>query len=261
MSEPLYNNDNLSVDAYLSRIGYKGTLDVSLKTLSALQEAHLSTVPYENLDVIYGNKLSLDIHDLYQKIVLNRQGGYCFELNAIYRWLLQQLSFPVTSYMARFLRDEQEIPMRRHHVLRVEVKGASYLCDVGVGGAIPTWPIPMVEGQENQQDSGRYRLQKDSFLGWVLEEVRHGEWSPLYSFTEEPQLPIDFIMPSYYCEHSPDSIFKQKVMASIRTAQGRITVADKEFKIFTPDGVQTFTPDTENAYIEALNKYFGIVLR
>ena len=88
------------------RIGYEGHLDNSYKTLAAIQEAHLKAVPYENLDIRYGIPLSLVIPDLYHKIVIKRRGGYCFELNALFRWLLLELGFPVTNYMARFLRDE-----------------------------------------------------------------------------------------------------------------------------------------------------------
>jgi arylamine N-acetyltransferase len=250
-----------TVDGYLERIGYKGPLGNTYETLAGLQEAHLKSVPYENLDVMYGRPLSLEIPDLYKKIVINKRGGYCFELNALFRWLLLELGFTVTSYMARFLRDETGIPMRRHHILKVETDdGIPYLCDVGVGGNIPTWPIPFVLDVVFKQDNGSYRLKKDDFLGWVLEEIRHGQWSRLYSFTEEVQLPIDFIMPSFWCEHSPDSIFRKQNMISIRTPNGRVTVADKEFRIFTEEGVTTFVPATEEEFRSALKKYFGIVL-
>ena len=250
-----------TAEGYLERIGFHGTIDNSYKTLAAIQEAHLSSIPYENLDIINGVPLSLEIPDLYRKIVHQRRGGYCFELNALFRWLLLELGFPVTSYMARFLRDETEIPMRRHQVLKVETAdGTSYLCDVGVGGNIPTWPIPLVTDEVFRQDNGSYHLQKDDFLGWVLEELRHGQWSRLYSFTEEVQLPIDFIMPSFYCEHSPNSPFTQRTMVSLRTPNGRVTVADHEFRIFTPEGVETFVPENKEDYHRALEQYFGIVL-
>ncbi|NLC45072.1 MAG: arylamine N-acetyltransferase [Clostridiales bacterium] len=250
-----------TVEGYLERIAYEGPLDNSYKTLAALQEAHLKAVPYENLDIRYGVPLSLEIPDLYHKIVIQGRGGYCFESNALFRWLLLELGFPVTSYMARFLRDEVGIPMRRHQVLKVETEdGASYICDVGVGGNIPTWPYPLILDKVYHQDNGSYRLQKDDFLGWVLEEIRQDQWSQLYSFTEEVQIPIDFIMPSFYCEYSPDSPFTQRTMVSLRTPEGRVTVADEEFRIFTKEGVETFVPESEEEFRIALEKYFGIVL-
>lgn len=135
------------------------------------------------------------------------------------------------------------------------------MADVGVGGIVPRRPIRMVEGLEHQQGDECYRLERDPDFGWMLCELRHGEWSRLYSFTEEPQLPKDFIMATYWCENSPDSIFFAKAaMAAIRTQDGRCSLAGREFRIFTPDGVQTFVPQTEEEYQEALNSYFGIII-
>ncbi len=74
----------LSVQAYLERINYKGSTDISLETLSALQEAHLSSVPYENLDILAGKINSLAPEALYDRIVVKRRGGYCFELNGLF---------------------------------------------------------------------------------------------------------------------------------------------------------------------------------
>lgn len=79
------------IRAYLSRIGFHGPLDGSANTLAALQEAHVHSVPYENLDILRGIPLSLEIPDLFRKIVKNRRGGYCFELNGLFAWLLECL--------------------------------------------------------------------------------------------------------------------------------------------------------------------------
>ncbi|GGD82942.1 arylamine N-acetyltransferase family protein [Paenibacillus nasutitermitis] len=247
------------VTAYLERIGYKGVLDGSAAVLAELQERHLHSVPYENLDILKGIPLSLEVPALIDKIVVRRRGGYCFELNALFGWLLRELGYVVTDLFARFWRDETNAPpKRRHHVLRVEAEGSTYLCDVGVGGIVPRRPVRMEEHLEQPQGDECYRLERDSYYGWVLCERKRGEWCWLYSFTEEPQLPKDFIMATYWCEHAPDSIFARSAMAAMRTSQGRNTLAGREFRIFTPEGVQAFTPESEEAYNEALNTYFGI---
>ncbi|MGL6249636.1 MAG: arylamine N-acetyltransferase family protein, partial [Billgrantia desiderata] len=41
----------LDLDAYLARIDYRGPLAPSLETLTALQQAHLAAVPFENLEI------------------------------------------------------------------------------------------------------------------------------------------------------------------------------------------------------------------
>lgn len=249
-----------SIDKYLDRIGFTGRQDGSLLTLSRLQEAHSCSVPYENLDILRKRELSLDIEDLYNKVVVRKRGGYCFELNALFGWLLRELSYQVTDYFARFLRGEATIPMRRHRVLRVEVDGEAYLCDVGVGGPVPFRPVKLAEGLEQQQGDECYRMRKDSFLGWVLQERHHGEWRDLYSFTEEPQLPVDFVAANYYCQYSPDSIFNRQPMISIRTKDGRYSVDGNEFRTFSREGVKTFIPENDEEKNRALEQYFGIIL-
>lgn len=255
-------NDNhlkSEVKAYLERIGYKGPVDTRFETLALLQNCHVHTVPYENLDIVNRIPLSLNITDLFDKIVTRHRGGYCFELNALFGWLLRELGFTVTNYFARFWRDEpQTPPKRRHHILQVEAEGKLYLCDVGVGGIVPRSPIGLIENVVHEQIDEVYKLERDSYFGWVLCEWKKGEWSRIYSFTEEPQLPQDFVMTSYWCENAPDSIFVHNVMVAIRTSGGRNSIAGDEFRIFTADGVRTFIPQTKEQYSEALLAYFGI---
>ncbi|MBS4219884.1 arylamine N-acetyltransferase [Bacillus sp. FJAT-49711] len=251
----------MDVSAYLKRIGYTGLLDGSAIALAKIQECHLHSVPYENFDILNRIPLSLEVPDLYDKIIIRRRGGYCFELNAIFSWLLKELGYKVTSLFARFWRDEPNAPpKRRHHVLKVEAEGKFFLCDVGVGGIVPRQPIEMAEGLVHEQGDEFYKLEVDPYFGWMLMEKKHGDWRQIYSFTEEPQLPKDFIMASFWCENSPDSIFIENAMVAIRTDEGRNSVDGKEFRIFKNDSVQTFIPATEKEYKEALKTYFGIVL-
>ncbi|MCQ6563094.1 arylamine N-acetyltransferase family protein [Paenibacillus mendelii] len=250
------------IRAYLARIGYEGPLDGSASTLAELQERHLHSVPYENLDILQRIPLSLEIPDLIEKIVVQRRGGYCFELNALFGWLLRELGYPVTDFVARFWRDEPDCPpKRRHHVLKVEAGNDSYLCDVGVGGIVPRKPVRMEEGLEQWQGDECYLLERDSGYGWLLCEFKRGEWNRIYSFTEENQLPKDFVMATYWCENAPGSIFIQGRMLAIRTKEGRNSVAGDEFRIFTKEGVRSFIPKTDEEYKEALRVHFGIELK
>ena len=69
---------------YLQRIGYEGETSVSLQCLEALMELHLRSVPFENLESYEEGRVpSLEINDIYRKIVIRKRGGYCFELNKL----------------------------------------------------------------------------------------------------------------------------------------------------------------------------------
>ncbi len=245
---------------YLRRIGAGFSETASAEYLSELQYAHLLAVPYENLDILRQKRISLSEDSLYEKIVLKRRGGYCFELNRLFGILLRTLGFQVTDYVARYLRDADGIPKRRHQVLRVRTADKKeFLCDVGVGAAIPLRPVPYVFGQDSVQENGIYSLRADPVYGVVLTEVHGGGRRDVYGFTEEIQLAPDFDFASFWCEFAPDSPFNKKPILSIRRPGKRITLDGDVFREFSASGVceKVLTPDEADA---AAAEVFGIRL-
>lgn len=227
------------VKQYFDRIGLvmPDAIVPDSALLRELQFAHCTTIPYENLDILRKIPLSLDEDALFDKVVVKRKGGFCFELNGLFAWLLRKLGYKVTEYAARYLRGESTVPMRRHRVMKVEATDGVWICDVGIGEVCPRYPIRFVEGEEQQQFDECYRLDKDGFLGWVLMDLHHGEWRQFYSFTEEPQLNVDYIAPMFYCEKHPDSPFIHQEMFSLKTAKGRITLDGHLYKEFEDGSV------------------------
>jgi len=246
------------VEPYLNRIGLHGPLTPDIETLFRLQNAHLMQVPYENLDIIRGVSFTLEPEAVLDKIVTRRRGGYCFELNGAFAWLLRAIGYPVEEYFARFLKDSDTIPMRRHRVLRVAAEGRDFICDVGVGGPCPNIPLELREGLVQTDREGCYRFARDPFLGWIVETEKRGDWLPFYAFTEEPQLNLDFETTDFYCQHAPDSFFRQNLMVSRKTADGRVTLREGVINFFAPDGVTSRKPETQEELYAALRTYFGI---
>ena len=78
-------------EAYLKRIGYSGGTEPTLDNLHALIRAHQTAVPFENLDCVSRTPILLEVERLFDKIVLRRRGGYCFELNGLFMALLRDL--------------------------------------------------------------------------------------------------------------------------------------------------------------------------
>ena len=248
---------------YLRRI--KMPKDVTpLPTYSYLRELqyrHVLSVPYENLDIVNGIPISLKIDDLYQKIVVRHRGGYCFELNALFAELLKQIGFDVTSYFARYLRGESEIPMRRHRVLKVKCADGVYICDVGIGQVAPRYPLKLEENFIQEQFGEKYQFQKDAQLGWVLYEWKNGEWAKYFSFFEEEQLEIDFVQPSFYCEKHPDSVFNKTYIVAVKTPIGRKSLNDREYKEFENGELTVLKEHLDDVTLnDILKTEFSIVL-
>lgn len=250
--------ETVKVKKYLERIGMELPENVVPDSafLRELQFAHCTHIPYENLDIIRGVPLSLNEDDLFRKVVEERKGGFCFELNGLFAWLLRQLGYKVTEYAARYLRGESGIPMRRHRVLKVEAEDGVWCCDVGIGEVCPRYPVRLAEGVEQPQLGECYRFDRDDFLGWVLMDLHKGEWRRFYSFTEEPQLPQDYDALCVYCEKSPKSPFINAEMFSLKTPEGRITLDGHIYKEF--DGEEVRVRELTDAEMPWAYAQFGL---
>lgn len=249
-----------------ARIGLEApaTITPDKETLFRLQHAFLHTVPYENLDILAGIPLSLSEDALYDKIVTRHRGGYCFEINGFLSVLLRSLGYTVTEYLARYLRGETAIPMRRHRVLRVRAAdGSEWIVDAGIGQESFRHPLPYNDMETETNDGFRvYRLRRRDFYGWVIEEYPLPEspiFRPFYSFTEEPQLPIDYEMPSFWCEKHPDSPFTKAPMLAIKTPCGRIAIDGNQLSLYANGTVERHN-FTQEEYPTLLLQHFGIRL-
>jgi hypothetical protein len=59
----------LDLDAYFDRIQWGGSTSPNYETLAGVLRAHMSSIPFENLDVLLGRPIRLDLDGLQQKLV------------------------------------------------------------------------------------------------------------------------------------------------------------------------------------------------
>lgn len=147
----------MRVKAYLDRINYHGRLDPVLETLRELHLAHLQAVPFENLSIHAAEPIVLEEAALFDKIVGRRRGGFCYELNGLFAWLLRSLGFHVDMLSAGVARPDGEFaPDFGHMTLRVRL-GENWLADVGFGESFSE-PLRIENGAEQVQGSRAYRI-------------------------------------------------------------------------------------------------------
>ncbi|CAE6749087.1 arylamine N-acetyltransferase family protein [Nitrospira defluvii] len=246
-------------DAYLARIGYEGALTPSIETLRGLHRAHVMTVPFENLDIHLGRAISLDPADLFRKIVLDRRGGYCFELNGLFALLLEDVGFAVTRLAARVSSGAEGVRPRSHQLLMVTVGKAAWIVDVGFGGHGLLEPLKMVLGEEGRQGHECFRLVAGERDEYLLQGEREGAWVDLYSFGLDACLPVDYTFASYYHSHSPDSLFMQKRICTMPTPEGRKTLTDMVLKVRGGGDTQERQISDEE-YKQLLQQHFGLII-
>lgn len=188
---------------YLERVA----LDGADRSLEALHLAHVTSVPYENLDVRLGREIRLDVPSLVAKIVDGRRGGYCYEQNTLYAAVLEGLGFAVRRCLGRVRLGDAVSPRPATHMVLI-VDGQ--VVDVGFGSANPLGPIPL----GGEATYGPYT--------WVTERAVSPEgedvWLvrlfdlPLYTFVDEPRHPVDYVTPNHYSSTHPSSPFTQNTI-------------------------------------------------
>ena len=248
-------------DEYLARIKYEGPLIPSLETLQGLHRAHVMTVPFENLDIHLGRSISLAPADLFRKIVVERRGGYCFELNGLFALLLEALGIAVTRLAARVCSGAEGVRPRSHQLLMVKMGTSVWIVDVGFGGQGLLEPLTLAVGEERQQGRECFRLVTGERGEYLLQGERDGAWADLYSFGLDPCLPVDYLFANYYHSHSPDSIFTQQRICTMPTPEGRTTLSGMELKIRTGEKTRQIRSRDMREYRLLLNDYFNLVVK
>ncbi len=222
----------LHLPAYLARIGYEGNLDPTLETLRSLHFAHASTIPFENLDILLGRGISLDLSDIQAKLVTARRGGYCFEQNALFAAVLESLGFKLRRLAARVQFGATEIRPRTHMLLEVEIDNEPWLADVGFGSSGLRYPIALLRGEPDQHGVWSYRVKSEGER-LTLQSQEPAGWLDLYMFTREPQYAVDYVVGNHYTATHPHSPFVQNLIVqkggfelAVESAQRRVDRSD-----------------------------------
>lgn len=259
MTHPaLDQRPGLDLEAYLQRIGYTGDVRPSRAVLDALHLAHATHIPFENLDILLGRPVSLDLRDIQAKLVRGRRGGYCFEHNLLFGAVLREAGFPVTPLAARVRYRASQVLPRTHMLLLVEVDGAPCIADVGFGAEGLLLPVPFGGGQEARQFAWTYRVVDEAGV-FVLQSRRDGTWLDLYAFTLEPQHPIDFEMANHFTSTHPGSRFVQTLVVQKLAPDARTNLRNRELVVDRGDTV-TSRMLADSEIVDALAEIFDLCL-
>ena len=248
----------MDVNAYLERIGAERPAAPTLDALADLTVAHLYSVPFENLDIADGRRLSVDVETIHDKVVARRRGGFCYELNGLFAWLLRELGYDVTLLAAEVPEPRDGGPRhpRAHLVLLVELDGP-YLVDVGWGEAY-RGPFALGAGNEHTDAGlGSYLLEEMDGR-WQVREQSEGRSRVAYRFDLTAHDLADFAEACRWQE-TESPFFTGRRFCSIATPRGRTTLMDDRL-IVSAEGQRTLRRVDADEVPGLLAEHFGIVL-
>ena len=247
----------MDIRAYLKRIGFAGDPRPDLDTLRRIQRGHLENIPYENLDVQLGRRLSLSVEEAFEKLVKQKRGGWCYEMNGVMGWALETIGFDVMPMTGAVKRDIRGDTAKGNHLVLSVKLDRHYLADVGLGDG-PFEPIPLEEGQYGE--------------GWRtvrLERMADGWWrfynyeNSFASSFDFQHKPADWDVMQAKCEWlqtSADSVFTQNVQCLRPSLEGYIMLVGRVVKSNSAGGTANRVVDSAEEYRATLAATFGIEL-
>ncbi|MEU6080060.1 arylamine N-acetyltransferase [Streptomyces sp. NPDC047108] len=239
-----WDGELLDLDAYLARIGFDGDLAPTVETLRALHFGHVSAIPFENVDILLGRTLRLDVPGLQDKMVRRSRGGYCYEHVKLYAAALERLGFGVTGIAARVRMATGKLRPATHALVEVETAetadtGRLWLSDIGFGGS-PLGPVELLDGAESSRGGWHYRLElQTSAPGveqWVLHTLREDGWFDLHGFTLDPHYAVDFDVINHYTATHPRSPFTNRLLVQQMRPEITHRLDRTELGTMYPDG-------------------------
>lgn len=246
----------MNVDAYFDRIGVSAPLEPDLATLERLQRAHLTRVPFENLDVYAGRTVRTDDEWTVAKVSEGRRGGWCFELNGAFAALLDQVGYEVERRSATVLYGIGS-PMPTHLTLQVNLD-RPYLVDVGFGDSFIR-PLPL--DSEGPHDGGiaKFGFRFDGDTTTLVSYEAGGDIQPHFRFDRTTQQPSDFEEASSYLQTTPGLQWTESRFATRLLDGGpdRVTLLPDRIK-FRRDGVWSEHPIADSDWDRLLAEWFGL---
>lgn len=250
---------------YLERIGIFDTnLKVSLETLCYLQRQHLLHVPFENINIRNGSKIMLDPSCFYEKIVVGKRGGYCYECNGLFFELLRALGFDVKMISGRVVHRQYIGQDFDHLALTVTLNGAEWLVDTGFGDFSLT-PLRIPIETETLFDTSPYKIQPygtyegRQYLAACRWSALKKAYMPLYLFTTIQHQLDDFETMNLQHQTTGDSKFIRNLICNIFTPSGRTSLLNNRLTIIQNNKKEEQLIYTAAAMQGVFTQYFGLV--
>jgi len=252
-------SSTLSLDRlqrYFTRIGYDGPREPTLATLAAVHREHLLSIPYENLDIHLGRPVTLDKAAMFTKLVDERRGGWCYEMNGTLGQVLEATGFDVRYVAGAVHRATRGEAALGNHLVLIVTLDRPWIVDVGFGDGFIE-PLPLEPGTY-RQGFLEYRVSVDG-AWWRVDNHEHGG-ADGFDFTLEPQAIEAFAARCHELQTSPDSAFVQTTVCERFVPAGLVMLRGAVLREVTAAGVATRTVQNADDYMNVLRDRFALDL-
>lgn len=251
--------DDLQVNQYLNRIGVVRPNELSPQSLLALTRAHLENVPFEVLEMTEAHtEPSLEEGALFEKIVVHKRGGYCFELNKLFYLLLKELGFSCYPVGVRVLMGRPEPRAISHRGIVVQFGAEKWYCDVGFGGQGPKGILRLDDTGVQTLIYESFRVIREDDGDYLIVYLNGDEQTRMLKFRDTLWLDVDFaLLNGYYSNHSHSPFIQRKILYLCKP-DGWISLVGDTYTRFRHGETETRTVVNENEARTLVSEQFGL---
>ncbi|MDG4946573.1 arylamine N-acetyltransferase [Weeksellaceae bacterium KMM 9713] len=250
---------NFNQEKYLKRINLNSDISVDFESLKRIHRAQHLSIPFENFDICLNRKIAIDPSSIFNKLVLHKRGGYCFENNALLLIALKNFGFEARPVLGR-VHLSGEPGGRTHQSTLVKFGDDTWLVDAGFGSESPRTPIPLIPNEVVSFEGINYRIIQSEMYGYMLQNKTTDDWKNLYSFDLSPVLDIDLNLGNHFTSTSPDSFFMTARIAALPVENGIKTLYNDRLKKTINGQEENISLEDNATYLEVLEREFGIQL-
>ncbi|ARU54550.1 arylamine N-acetyltransferase [Oleiphilus messinensis] len=207
-----------------------------LKLLQDIQSRHNELFSFTSLAAALGRDIRVDSDSVYEKIMVNRLGGYCFEHNKLVYDVLVGFGFAVRIAMGRVVYNENVDRPRTHRLSIVTLNGERYLVDAGFGHFCPRFPVKMEPGLEQDQGDGIFRIARLASDQYGLQIWKEGDFFTLYTFDDGIYTEADCLLGNFYSHKHPTAVFANNLVASRKTPTLTYSLRNSELHLIRSEG-------------------------
>ncbi len=244
---------------YFDRIGIQKTgLALDLASLKDLQKQHLLNVAFENLDIYWKRLIVLNPKNFYHKIILEKRGGFCYELNGLFYELLSLIGFQSRIISARVSQGEEKFGAPYDHLaILTKIGGEEFLVDVGFGD-FTAEPLKFVLNVVQKDENGLFLIRKFNHEYFEVIKKNQAGWKSQYIFNNSARDLSEFAGMCNFHQTSPESHFTRGKICSLMKSDGRITLTEGSF-IETKNGHKRESEvNSEAQFMQILEHEFNI---
>ena len=244
------------VNEYLKALNLAdGELDFGF--LSNMVRRHVSTFAFSSVGCRLGEDLPLDLEALFDRIVVRRRGGYCFEQNGLLYEVLDELGFSPELYLARVIYNRAIHPGLTHRISIIVHQGQRYILDVGFGPLGPRIPVLMSE-QESMDGHRVFRVKEQTPGELHMQVFKDGDFFSLYRFELTRYGQADCELGHFYSHRHPHATFVNHLVVSRLLANETRSLRDLAYHVITESGKQVYTVGNPAQLMQILIDELGV---